>query len=167
MHKLICPGTFDPITNGHLDVIRRARQLCDHLIVLVLDNEAKKTVLSLAERCSLVKDVCSGMPGVSVESHSGLLVDYVRRAGAAAVVRGIRGEADYAYENTMAQANRALYAESDTIFIPASGSLAYMSSSIVRSVAWFGGDISGMVPPAALNMIVKRYAKPTAEDTHE
>lgn len=166
MRTLICPGTFDPITNGHLDVIKRARQLCDRLIVLVLENEAKKTVLTLAERTALVEHVCAGLAGVEVAGHSGLLVDYVRQSDATAVIRGLRSEVDYAYENVMAQANRALAPSVETLFLPADGALSFMSSSIVRSVAWFGGDLTGLVPEAALEIIKKRYGK-RAEDSYE
>lgn len=159
MRKFVCPGTFDPITNGHIDVISRASRLVDHLIVLVMDNEKKQTVLMLEERYDLVKRALEGMTNVSVDRHAGLLVDYAKTHGVTAVVKGIRNEVDYAYEYVMAEANRAMEPSLDTIFLPASGRLAYMSSSIVRSIAWFGGDITELVPPCAVDLIKRRYTK--------
>ncbi|HHT44130.1 MAG TPA: pantetheine-phosphate adenylyltransferase [Fastidiosipila sp.] len=159
MRKFVCPGTFDPITNGHIDVISRASRLVDHLIVLVMDNEKKQTVLTLEERYDLVKRALDGMTNVSVDRHAGLLVDYAKTHGVTAVVKGIRNEVDYAYEYVMAEANRAMEPSLDTIFLPASGRLAYMSSSIVRSIAWFGGDITELVPPCAVDLIKRRYTK--------
>lgn len=159
MRKFICPGTFDPITNGHIDVISRASRLVDHLIVLVMDNEKKQTVLTLEERYDLVTRALDGMKNVSVDRHAGLLVDYAKTHGVTAVVKGIRNEVDYAYEYVMAEANRAMEPTLDTLFLPASGRLAYMSSSIVRSIAWFGGDITELVPPCAVDLIKRRYTK--------
>lgn len=164
MRKFVCPGTFDPITNGHLDVIERASKLCDQLTVLVMDNEKKQTVLSLEERFELVKDACASIPKVTVDCYAGLLVDYASSRDVQALVKGIRSEVDYQYEYVMAEANRALAPTLETIFLPASGELAYMSSSIVRSIAWFGGDFSAMVPPVALELIKKRYTKTLHQD---
>lgn len=160
----ICPGSFDPVTNGHVDIILRARKMCDRLIVLVLENEAKSTVLSLAERVALLQDVCQDMKGVEVQGYSGLLVDYAQKVGAKALVRGLRSEVDFAYENIMSGANQMLAPDIETVFLPAKGALSHMSSSIVRSVAYHGGDISKLVPAVVAERIKERYAKPKVEE---
>lgn len=160
----ICPGSFDPVTNGHVDIILRARKLCDHLIVLVLENEAKSTVLSLTKRVALLQDVCQDIEGVEVQGYAGLLVDYAKMIGATALVRGIRSEVDFAYENVMAGANHMLAPDIETVFLPAKGALSYMSSSIVRSVAMHGGDIKKLVPAVVAERIKENYAKPKVEE---
>jgi pantetheine-phosphate adenylyltransferase len=169
MRVFVCPGTFDPLTNGHVDVIRRAKHLCDELIVLVLPNAEKTPCVSLDERAAMVKLVFAGAEDIMVDTYDGLLVDYVRDHRVDAVVRGIRNEGDFAYENVMAAANRAMYPYFETIFLAANGAMAYMSSSIVRQVARFGGRIEHMVPAVLQASIALRYGPedPDLEENDE
>ena len=159
MRTLIYPGTFDPLTNGHVDIARRAAKLCDRLIVAVLMNSAKKPAFSVEERLRMVKTALKGQPTIEVVSFEGLLVDFYREAQACGVVRGLRSESDFRFEAEMAAANRLLNAAFETILLPCRIDLAFTSSSIVREVASYGGDISGMVPPEIVSMIRERFNK--------
>ena len=156
MSVFIYPGTFDPVTNGHVDIARRAARLCDHLIVVILTNSSKKPWFSRTERMAMVRSVLSGTANISVESYDGLLVDFYRQKGARAVVRGLRSESDFRYEAEMAAANRLLKSDYETCLLPCSIDMAFTSSSIVREVASYGGDISGMVPGTLCPLIVER-----------
>jgi len=146
----VYPGSFDPVTNGHLDIIRRAASHCLKLIVTVVSNPNKKPLLSLEQRVELLREVCGGLPGVEVDRFEGLLVDYVRRRGASLIVKGLRIVSDFEYEFSMANLNRRLGRGVDTMFLPASLEYAHLSSSSVREVFSLGGDISEFVPPAVL-----------------
>lgn len=159
MRTLIYPGTFDPLTNGHVDIARRAAKLCDRLIVAVLMNSAKKPAFSVEERLQMVKTALAGLPTIEVVSFEGLLVDFYREAKACGVVRGLRSESDFRFEAEMAAANRLLNASFETILLPCRIDLAFTSSSIVREVASYGGDISGMVPLEIVSMIRERFDK--------
>jgi pantetheine-phosphate adenylyltransferase len=146
----VYPGSFDPVTNGHLDIIRRAAQYYSRLIVAVVVNPNKKPLLTLAQRVELLRDVCAKLRGVEVDSFDGLLVDYVRKRQASLIVKGLRIVSDFEYEFSMAMLNRHLPGGVDTMFLPASLEYAHISSSSVREVFLLGGDISDFVPPAVL-----------------
>lgn len=156
MSVLIYPGTFDPFTNGHLDIAKRASRLGSHVYLAILTNRQKKTYFSLEERLWMAEISLSGLPNITVESFDGLLVDYVREKKAVAVVRGLRSESDYRYELEMATANKLLFDEYESILLPTSIDLAFTSSTIVREVAFYGGDISRMVPAEILDFVGKK-----------
>ncbi|MHA2621138.1 MAG: pantetheine-phosphate adenylyltransferase [bacterium JZ-2024 1] len=152
--KAVYPGTFDPITNGHLDIIRRALSLFDELTILVADNPDKAICSSLEERLETVRDALDEClteherPRVLLTGHRGLLVEFLKASGIRAVVRGLRAVSDYEYELQMAQTNRLLHAPTETVFLVASPEYSFLSSSLVRQVAALGGDIRDMVPRA-------------------
>ncbi|MBV8339815.1 MAG: pantetheine-phosphate adenylyltransferase [Candidatus Eremiobacteraeota bacterium] len=155
----VYPGSFDPVTNGHLDIIRRAAAACPRLIVAVVANPNKKPLFTLPERVALLRDVCKGLD-VEVDSFEGLLVDYVRRRRASLIIKGLRIVSDFEYEFSMALLNRRLRGGVDTMFLPASLEYAYISSSSVREVFSLGGNIADFVPPAVLRAM-RRRAGPT------
>lgn len=146
MKKAIYPGSFDPITNGHFDIICRAAKLVDKLIVAPLINYSKKHFFSLEERCECIKILTKNMPNVIVEPFDGLLVDFARKKKIGVIIRGLRAVTDFEYEFQMALANRNLAPEIETIFISASLKYLYVSSGITKEIANLGGDISEMVP---------------------
>ncbi|HHX37317.1 MAG TPA: pantetheine-phosphate adenylyltransferase [Clostridiaceae bacterium] len=161
MSILIYPGSFDPITVGHMDIIRRAAKLCDRLFVAVLPNSSKQAKFSVAERVEMIRtcieaDAADLVAKVEVDAYHGLLVDYVRKVGAMATVRGIRRESDFPYEAEQVAANRLLYEDYEAILLPCRPDLAFTSSTIVREVAKYGGDISGMVPEACCEYVFNR-----------
>jgi pantetheine-phosphate adenylyltransferase len=141
----LCPGTFDPVTNGHLDIIGRASETFGSVIVGALENPSKQPMFSLEERVSMLKEACSGMPDVTVVTFRGLLVDFARAQGDAAIVKGLRAVSDYEYEIQMAQMNHRL-AGVETLFMPTNPKWSFLSSSLVKEVARLGGDVSGLVP---------------------
>jgi pantetheine-phosphate adenylyltransferase len=141
----LCPGTFDPVTNGHLDIIGRASQTFEAVVVGVLENPSKQPMFTLEERVAMLKETCSGMPNVTVVSFRGLLVDFARSQGDAAIVKGLRAVSDYEYEIQMAQMNHRL-AGVETLFMPTSPNWSFLSSSLVKEVAQLGGNVSGLVP---------------------
>lgn len=148
VRRCVCPGSYDPITNGHVDVIRRAAALHDEVVVAVLHNPAKQGTFPVEQRVELIRGTVSDLPGVHVRAFAGrLLVDVCREVGAQAVVKGLRGETDFAYELPMALMNRHLSGV-ETVFLPGNPGLGHVSSSLVREVAGLGGDVSGLVPPA-------------------
>ena len=146
MSTAIYPGSFDPITFGHIDVIRRASLIADRLIVGVLNNSAKVPLFSVEERIALIKRAVSDLPNVEVKSFSGLTVQFARQEGASFMVRGLRAETDFEYELQLSQTNRKLAEDVDTVFLSTNLKYAYLSSSIVKEVASYGGDISEFVP---------------------
>jgi pantetheine-phosphate adenylyltransferase len=152
----IYPGTFDPITNGHLDVIERSARLFDRLIVALLRNADKAPLLTLEERQEGARRVVEPYPNVSVESFDGLLVDYCRARGARAIVRGLRALSDFEYEFQMALMNRRLEPGVETVFMMPSEAYSYVSSRLVKEVAQLGGDVSGLVPPAVLPLLRRK-----------
>ena len=156
MKKAVCPGSFDPITNGHVDIIRRAAELFDEVTVLVVTNPDKKCVFSPEERCELISKAVEGIEGIKVDSFSGLLADYVKRNKISAIVEGIRSSSDFEYEFQMALANRSLAPDAETVFITADPSNMYVSSSLIRQIAGFGGDVSDFVPKNIVPEIEKR-----------
>ena len=152
----ICPGSFDPITKGHEDIIRRAGTLFDRVIVVVSSNPDKRPIFSLDERVGLIRDVCGDMPNMEVDKFSGLLIDYVRAHKAVAIVKGLRAVSDFDYEFQMALTNKKLNPDCETVFLTTSAENMYLSSSIVKQVAQFGGDISDFVPAQVLSDIERR-----------
>lgn len=156
--KAVYPGSFDPVTNGHVDIIRRAAAHYPRLIVAVVANPNKKPLLTLAQRVELLRDVCSGLPGIEIDSFDGLLVDYVRARRASLIIKGLRIVSDFEYEFSMALLNRHLPGGVDTMFLPASLEYAHISSSSVREVFSLGGDISEFVPPAVLRTMKRLHA---------
>jgi pantetheine-phosphate adenylyltransferase len=141
----LCPGTFDPVTNGHIDIIRRAATSFGSVVVAVLGNPAKAPLFSVEDRVSMLKEAIADVDGVQVEAFSGLLVDYARSKGSAVVVKGIRAVSDFDYELQMAQMNHRM-AGVETFFVPTSPQWSYLSSSLIKEVVRFGGDVSGLVP---------------------
>jgi pantetheine-phosphate adenylyltransferase len=154
----VYPGSFDPVTNGHLDIIRRAAAACPRLIVAVVANPNKKPLFTLRERVALLRDVCSGLD-VEVDSFEGLLVDYVRKRKGSLIIKGLRIVSDFEYEFSMALLNRRLRGGVDTMFLPASLEYAYISSSSVREVFSLGGDIADFVPPPVLRAMQRRVSR--------
>ncbi|MCI0636731.1 MAG: pantetheine-phosphate adenylyltransferase [Actinobacteria bacterium] len=152
----LCPGTFDPVTNGHLDIIERAAARFDALVVGVLDNPAKEPLFNAEERVGLLKEATQRLSNVEVEAFSGLLVDHVTRRGPdVVVVKGLRAVTDFEYEIQMAQMNHRL-AGVETLFMTTSPQWSFLSSSLVKEVARFGGDVSGLVPPAVAERLTER-----------
>lgn len=153
MKRAVYPGSFDPVTKGHLDIIERASALVDELVVGVLKNNAKTPLFSVEERVKMLRDVTSHLPNVRVEFFSGLSVEFARRREAAFIVRGLRAVTDFEYELQMAQTNRSIAPEIDTLFFATELNYAYISSTIVKEVASYGGDISGFVPPLVAKQV--------------
>jgi pantetheine-phosphate adenylyltransferase len=153
MRLAVYPGSFDPLTNGHLDIIRRATRLFDRLIVSVLENEGKSPLFSVPERKDLIARCTRGIEGVEVQSFQGLLVDFMRRVHATASVRGIRAVSDYEYELQMALMNRELNAQAETIFMLPAVEYTFVSSRLVKEVFRLGGDVSHLVPPDVLEAL--------------
>lgn len=147
MKRAIYPGSFDPVTYGHLDIIERAADIFDELIVAVLYNKAKSPLFSVDERVNILNEVLSGIPNVSVKSYEGLLVDFAVSCGAGVIVRGLRAVTDFEYELQLAQTNNVLNKGVDTVFLTTALKYAYLSSSTVKEVASYGGDIDKFVPP--------------------
>ena len=156
MRTAVYPGSFDPLTNGHLDIIRRGTRLFDRLLVAILENEGKSPLFSVAERKELIARCVAGIPRVEVHSFSGLLVDFMKRFDATAVVRGIRAVSDYEYELQMALMNRELSPDVETIFMLPAVEYTYVSSRLVKEVFRLGGDVARLVPPAVLESLKAR-----------
>ncbi|MCI9516970.1 MAG: pantetheine-phosphate adenylyltransferase [Lachnospiraceae bacterium] len=159
MRRAVYPGSFDPVTFGHLDVIRRSSALVDELIVGVLNNNTKTPLFSVEERVKILLEVTKDIRNVRVESFSGLSVDFVKNCNAGFLVRGLRAITDFEYELQMAQTNRIMNPEIDTIFLTTSLEYAYLSSSTVKEVAAYGGDISKFVPQVVVEHMRKKYGK--------
>lgn len=157
----VCPGSFDPVTMGHLDIITRASGLFDEVIVLVSVNMMKSSnfSFSLEERKNMILAVTKHLPNIRVESFDGLLADYVKQVGAIAIVKGLRAVSDFEYEFQMALANKKLYDGAETVFLTTAAENMYLSSSVVKQIANFGGDISHFVPEQILDDIRKRLVK--------
>jgi pantetheine-phosphate adenylyltransferase len=153
------PGSFDPITNGHLDLIARGAMLFDRLIVAILRNADKPPLFSVEERIAMLREVVREYPNVEVDSFDGLLVDYATRKGATVLLRGIRAISDYEYELQMALMNRRLRPEIETVFLMAGEAYSFISSRLVKEVIALGGNISGLVPPLVEVQLRKRVLK--------
>lgn len=145
MTTVVCPGSFDPVTLGHVDIVRRAAELFDDVIVCVVANPNKQGTFTIDERKAMIDEVCAEIPGVRVDSFYGLLVDYCRDVGATAVVKGLRDSTDYDYELPMAHMNRSISGV-DTVFLPTRSDLSFVSSSLCREVTRLGGDVSHLLP---------------------
>ncbi len=156
--KAIYPGTFDPITNGHGDIVLRAAQLFDHVIVAVARSTFKTTAFSTDERLAMARDALSGIDNVSVECFDGLMTRFAREQGAHIIIRGLRAVSDFEYEFQMASMNRQLYADAETVFLTPAEHLSYISSSLVREIAGLGGDVSQFVHPAVLSALRERLS---------
>ncbi len=158
MKRAVYPGSFDPVTYGHLDIIRRAADIFDVLIVSVLNNKAKKPLFSVEERVKILEEATKDLPNVQIDSFSGLLIDYAREKNLHVAVRGLRAITDFEYELQIAQTNRKFsHEELDTVFLTTSLEYAYLSSSTVKEIASFGGDISACVPDFVAHMIYEKY----------
>lgn len=142
----VCPGSFDPITLGHLDIIKRGAKVFDHVYVCVLNNSSKQPLFSVEERCELIREVTKEIPNVIVESYKGLLIDYVREKNAQAILRGLRAVSDFEYEMQITSMNRVLDENIETFFMMTNNQYSFLSSSIVKEVAKYKGDISELVP---------------------
>ena len=156
----IFPGSFDPITNGHVDIIRRALRLFDGIVVAVLNNAAKQPHFTPEERLTIIREVFAGEPGVEVDTFDGLLVDYARRRQATAIIRGLRAVSDFEYEMQMAHMNRHLSPTVETVFLMPDEANSFLSSRLVKEVFSLGGDVAAFVPPA-----VERRLRQTREAT--
>lgn len=155
---LVYPGSFDPITNGHLDIITRAVYICDKLIVAVGSNEAKKPAFSVDERIELIKSTIGERDDIMVTSFSGLLADFVKKVGAKAVIKGLRAMSDFEYEFQMALLNKNLEPDMETLFMMTNVNYSYLSSSAVKEIAKNGGNIEGLVPECIREKVVKKLA---------
>jgi pantetheine-phosphate adenylyltransferase len=159
----VCPGSFDPITNGHLDIIQRGAKVFDKVYIVILSNSSKQPLFSIEERAELIRKVTAHIPNVEVDYYQGLLVDYAKEINANAILRGLRAVSDFEYEMQITSMNRVLDDQLETFFMMTNSQYSFLSSSIVKEVAKYGADISELVPKeveAALNQ--KRLAGPTA-----
>ena len=160
MSIAICPGSFDPITLGHLNIIRRTSKIFDKVIVCIMYNSTKTTpMFTIDERVDMVRKVVERFPNVEVDTSDGLLAEYAKQYEGAVVVKGLRAASDFEYEFQMALANKKLYAGAETVFLTTSAGNMYLSSSLVKQIAYFGGDISHFVPAEILDDIKQRLIK--------
>lgn len=157
MKTAIYPGSFDPVTLGHIDVVERASKLFDHLVIAVLNNSAKTPLFSAEERVNMLREVTKDIPNVEVKSFGGLTVDFAKECHAGALVRGLRAVTDFEYELQIAQMNRVIAPDIDTVFLTTNLKYAYLSSSIVKEVACYGGDISKFVTPYVEEEVRKKF----------
>ena len=157
MTRAVCPGSFDPVTNGHLDIIRRAAAIFDELVVATGTNPSKSRLFDPEERLEMLREVCADLPNVTVRGFSGLIVDFCREIEAPAIVKGLRGGNDYEFELPMAQMNAHLTGV-ETVFLTTNASWGYVSSSLVKEVASLGGDISALVPPTVHARLLDRLS---------
>jgi pantetheine-phosphate adenylyltransferase len=154
--KAIYPGTFDPPTNGHVDLIQRGSKIFDHLVVAILRNSAKDPLFTVEERVEMLKEVTAGIDNVSIATFNGLMVEFARQQCASAVLRGIRAISDYEYEFQMALMNRRLAPEIETVFLQPAGRYSFVSSRLLKEVFSLGGDVSGLIPPNVLKRLRER-----------
>jgi len=157
----VCPGSFDPVTNGHLDIIERGAQIFDRLYVTVFPNTGKEPLFTLEERLEMLRAATKDLSNVTVESYDGLLLDYVRMRGASIILKGLRAVSDYEYEFRMAMMNRKLDEKVETVFLMSRVEYSYLSSSILKEVARFGGCIKGLVPPEVEKALKERIQERT------
>lgn len=159
MKSAIYPGSFDPVTFGHIDIIKRCARIYDDLTIAVLNNPVKTPLFSTSERVKIIEDIVKDMPNVKVASYEGLLVDFAKENGINVIVRGLRAVTDFEYELQMAQTNKQLCPSIETIFITTALEYAYLSSTTVREAAFFGGDISKFVPDNVARLVYEKYKK--------
>ncbi|MCM3768565.1 MULTISPECIES: pantetheine-phosphate adenylyltransferase [Bacillaceae] len=153
----VCPGSFDPITYGHLDIIRRGAKVFDKVYVVVLNNSSKNPLFTVEERISLIREVTKDFPNVMVDEFSGLLVDYAKSVNATTILRGLRAVSDFEYEMQITSMNRYLNDHVETFFMMTNNQYSFLSSSIVKEAAKYNGNISGLVPPAVEKELKKKY----------
>ncbi|MBP2338576.1 pantetheine-phosphate adenylyltransferase [Saccharothrix coeruleofusca] len=158
MTRAVCPGSYDPATNGHLDIIGRAAKLFDEVVVAVLINKNKRTLFSVEERTDMLREVTAQWTNVRVDSWHGLLVDYCRENDIRAIVKGLRAVSDYDYELQMAQMNHQLSGV-DTLFMPTNPIYSFLASSLVKDVATYGGDVAALLPPSIMTRLQQRLAE--------
>mgnify|MGYP003506025832 FL=1 len=152
----VCPGSFDPITNGHIDIIQRGAKVFDELYVVLLNNSSKHPLFSVDERIALIKEVTSHIPNVKVDTSRGLLVDYAKSINADAIIRGLRAVSDFEYEMQITSMNKVLDDHLETFFIMTKNQYSFLSSSIVKEVAKYNGDVSELVPPLVNEAVKKK-----------
>ncbi len=157
MKIAVCPGSFDPLTNGHVDIITRAAKIFDKVVVAVLHNPNKKPLFTMDERVEMIQASLTDLPNVEVDSFSGLLVDYARQRKACAIVRGLRAVSDFEIELMQASVNRKLAPDIETIYMMTSNDFSFLSSSVVKEVASFKGDVSCMVPKEVAKKLAEKY----------
>ena len=165
VRRAVCPGSFDPVTNGHVDIIERASRLFDEVVVAVGVNKSKSRarLFTAEERMAMLTDVCAVYPNVSVAGFEGLLTTFCAERGIDAIVKGLRAVTDFDYELQMAQMNATL-TDVETVFVPCSPEYSFLASSLVKEVATFGGDVSGLVPPDVWTLLTERLAERARED---
>ncbi|ONI70318.1 pantetheine-phosphate adenylyltransferase [Actinosynnema sp. ALI-1.44] len=158
MRRAVYPGSYDPVTNGHLDIIERAANVFDEVVIAVLINKSKTTLFTVEERTEMLRDVTSHLTNVRVDSWHGLLVEYCKQHDIKVIVKGLRAVSDFDYELQMAQMNQQLSGV-DTLFMPTSPTYSFLSSSLVKEVAKYGGDVSHLLPPQIHDRLLKRLAE--------
>ena len=158
MRRAVCPGSFDPVTNGHVDIVRRAARLFDEVVVAVGANMSKNRLFEPDERIEMLREVTGDLDNVRVQGFDGLIVDFCREIDAVAIVKGLRGAGDYEYELPMARMNKHLSGV-ETVFLPGAVGNAFVSSSLIKEVAALGGDISGLVPDSVRDRLLNRLAQ--------
>jgi pantetheine-phosphate adenylyltransferase len=158
MRRAVCPGSFDPVTNGHIDIVQRASALFDEVVVAVGVNKSKSRLFTPEERIEMLREACSGFANVRVDGFTGLLTDFCAQNGIQAIVKGLRAVSDFDYELQMAQMNASL-TDVETVFVPTSPEYSFLASSLVKEVAMFGGDVSALVPPFVHKALMKRLAE--------
>jgi pantetheine-phosphate adenylyltransferase len=163
-HIAIYPGSFDPVTNGHLDIVERGLKLFDRIIVAILHNPGKKALFTVPERLDMLRTVLADFQNVEVDAFDGLLVDYASRRGAHAILRGMRAVSDFEYEFQLALMNRKLNREVQTVFLMTGLRWIFTSSSIIKEAAKFGGDIADMVPPMVKRRLTEKFAQCPPKD---
>jgi len=157
--RAVYPGSFDPLTNGHLDLIERSLRIFDELIVAVVTNPAKTALFTEAERVEMIREATRHLRGIQVQVFEGLLVDFVARAGARAVIRGLRAVSDFEYEFQMALMNRKLQERIETVFLMPHEAYTYISSRLIKEVAGYGGTVTGLVPPNVEKLLIEKFSR--------
>ena len=157
----VYPGTFDPVTEGHRDIVERSLRIFDRIIVAIGPNPKKAPLFTLPERTAMLEEIFRGRPGVVIRSFDGLLIDFVKTEGAQAIVRGIRAISDFEAEFQMALMNRRMDTDVETVFLMPSEEYSYLTSSLIKEVAQFGGEITGLVSPVVQEMLEKKFGRPS------
>jgi pantetheine-phosphate adenylyltransferase len=163
MRRAVCPGSFDPVTNGHIDIVQRASALFDEVVVAVGVNKSKNRLFTPEERIEMLREACAGFTNVRVDGFTGLLTDFCAQNDIQAIVKGLRAVSDFDYELQMAQMNASL-TDVETVFVPTSPEYSFLASSLVKEVAMFGGDVSALVPPFVHRMLTERLAERAAAE---
>ncbi|WP_309647901.1 pantetheine-phosphate adenylyltransferase [Nocardioides sp.] len=162
MRRAVCPGSFDPVTNGHLDIVQRASTLFDEVVVAVGVNQSKNRLFNAEERIAMLEQACAPFPNVRVDGFKGLLTSFCQEHGIHAIVKGLRAVSDFDYELQMAQMNSSL-TDVETVFVPTSPEYSFLASSLVKEVATFGGDVSGLIPDFVNTALLARLAERAAQ----